>query len=57
MVPASWMEGRDFKDKKVCIIEDVVTTGGQIILSANDLRILGAQIDSVLCVIQWYGQR
>lgn len=45
-------EGAGVKDKKVCIIEDVVTTGGQIILSANDLRKLGAQIEYVLCVIQ-----
>ncbi len=44
-------EGLDFSGKKVCIIEDVVTTGGQIILSAKDLRELGAVVDSVLCVI------
>jgi len=44
-------EGTDFACKKVCIIEDVVTTGGQIIESANELRKLGAEIDSVLCVI------
>ena len=45
-------EGGEFRNKRVCIIEDVVTTGGQIILSATDLKKLGAQIDSVLCVIQ-----
>ncbi len=45
-------EGAEVKNKKVCIIEDVVTTGGQIILSANDLRKLGAQVGHVLCVIQ-----
>jgi len=44
-------EGLEVKNKKVCIIEDVVTTGGQVILSTEDLRSLGAQIDSVLCVI------
>jgi orotate phosphoribosyltransferase len=44
-------EGQDFAGKKVCIIEDVVTTGGQIIYSADDLRKLGAIVDSVLCVI------
>lgn len=44
-------EGPDFAGKKVCIIEDVVTTGGQIIESANKLRKLGAEIESVLCVI------
>ena len=44
-------EGPDLAGKKICIIEDVVTTGGQIIESANELRKLGAEIDSVLCVI------
>lgn len=44
-------EGGDFAGKKVCIIEDVVTTGGQINLSAVDLRDQGAVVDSVLCVI------
>jgi len=45
-------EGADVKGKKVLVIEDVVTTGGQIILSTNDLRKLGADIRSVMCVIQ-----
>jgi orotate phosphoribosyltransferase len=44
-------EGIDFKGKKVCIIEDIVTTGGQIILSTRALRDFGARINSVLCVI------
>ncbi|MGD8782353.1 MAG: orotate phosphoribosyltransferase [Ignavibacteria bacterium] len=44
-------EGLEFKGKKVCIIEDVVTTGGQIITSANELRELGAEITDVICVI------
>lgn len=44
-------EGADFKGKNVCIIEDVVTTGGQIIESAEKLREYGAKIDTVLCVI------
>ena len=45
-------EGSDVNGKKVCIIEDVVTTGGQIILSCQDLRQIGAQIKYVLCVIE-----
>jgi orotate phosphoribosyltransferase len=45
-------EGIDVQNKKVCVIEDVVTTGGQIILSTNDLRQLGARIEYVLCVIE-----
>lgn len=45
-------EGADVKNKQICIIEDVVTTGGQIILSANDLRNIGAKVKYVMCVIQ-----
>lgn len=45
-------EGIDIKGKKVCIIEDVVTTGGQILLSAEDLRGFGANLEHVLCVIE-----
>jgi orotate phosphoribosyltransferase len=44
-------EGIDVDGKRVCIIEDVVTTGGQIVLSANDLRQLGADIKCVVTVI------
>ena len=44
-------EGAEVSGKNVLIVEDVVTSGGQIILSANDLRLLGAHIDYALCVI------
>ncbi len=44
-------EGSDFIDKKVTVIEDVVTTGGQIIKSTNQLRELGAIVENVMCVI------
>ncbi len=44
-------EGGEVKGKKMVIIEDVVTSGGQINLSAKDLRKEGALIDTVLCVI------
>jgi len=44
-------EGVPFENKNVTIIEDVVTTGGQIIKSAAELRKLGAEIDNVMCVI------
>ncbi|MBE8989490.1 orotate phosphoribosyltransferase [Nostoc sp. LEGE 12450] len=44
-------EGVEINNQKVLIVEDVVTSGGQIIISANQLRQLGAQIDYVLCVI------
>jgi orotate phosphoribosyltransferase len=45
-------EGTDIAGKNVCVIEDVVTTGGQIVLSARDLRELGARVEHVLCVIE-----
>ncbi len=44
-------EGSEVKDRKICIIEDVVTTGGQILLSTQDLRKMGASVHDVLCVI------
>lgn len=44
-------EGVDLEGKKVCIIEDVITTGGQVIESASALRKGGAEVTSVLCVI------
>ncbi|MFB0559184.1 MAG: orotate phosphoribosyltransferase [Dehalococcoidales bacterium] len=49
---AKFAEGISVQGKKVCIIEDVVTTGGQIIMSANDLKKLDAKIKYVLCVIE-----
>lgn len=45
-------EGIDVKNKRVCIIEDVVTTGGQVILSAKDLREAGAIVTDVIIVIE-----
>jgi len=44
-------EGADVHGKNVCVIEDVVTTGGQIIESVRELRSRGAVISTVLCVI------
>jgi orotate phosphoribosyltransferase len=44
-------EGTEIKGKKICIIEDVITSGGQVLLSTADLRELGAVADTVLCVI------
>lgn len=44
-------EGTAFSGKTVTVIEDVVTTGGQIIKSAKELRELGGQIKDVMCVI------
>jgi len=44
-------EGIDISGKKLCIIEDVITTGGQVVLSAKELKKLGASLLTVLCVI------
>jgi orotate phosphoribosyltransferase len=44
-------EGVDFKGQKVTVIEDVVTTGGAIIDGVRALREGGAQVDTVICVI------
>ncbi|MFN3454517.1 MAG: orotate phosphoribosyltransferase [Pseudobdellovibrio sp.] len=44
-------EGADIKNKKVCVIEDVITSGGQVIISTQDLRSMQAQIHTVICVI------
>jgi orotate phosphoribosyltransferase len=32
-------------------VEDVVTSGGQVVLSAADLRALGAVVEHAVCVI------
>lgn len=49
---AKLAEGIGVYGRKVCIVEDVVTTGGQILLSTRELISVGAQVESVLCVIE-----
>ena len=44
-------EGALVKNKRVCVVEDVVTTGGQLIISVGDLRKAGAVIEQAVCVI------
>ena len=44
-------EGAEIKGKKVVVIEDVVTSAGQVVLSTNQLREFGAMINTALCVI------
>jgi orotate phosphoribosyltransferase len=44
-------EGVALAGKKVLVVEDVITTGGQVILSANDLRALDATVEHVVCVL------
>ena len=51
-----WAEGLDFSGKRICIIEDVVTTGGQIINSVQALRNDGGIVHHTLCVISRSGK-
>lgn len=48
---AKLAEGPSIEGKRLLIVEDVVTSGGQVILSGNDLKDLGALVDHVVCVI------
>lgn len=47
-------EGVPVAGKRVCLIEDVITTGGQVVDSALRLRELGAIVTHVVCAI-WRG--
>jgi orotate phosphoribosyltransferase len=44
-------EGCDIDGRRLTVIEDVVTTGGQVIQSTADLRALGAIVEHAVCVI------
>lgn len=44
-------EGGSVDAKRLVVIEDVITSGGQVVESARALRERGAQITTVLCVI------
>ena len=44
-------EGADVAGRRVLVVEDVVTSGGQIVLSSRQLRQLGGRVDDALCVI------
>jgi orotate phosphoribosyltransferase len=48
-------EGGDIAGRRLVIIEDVVTTGGQVVLSAQDLRAEGGVVEHALCVIDRQG--
>lgn len=48
---AKLAEGPDYTGKHVTIVEDVVTSGGQIILSHQDLIDTGANVTAAVCVI------
>ena len=44
-------EGGEVRGKTLCLIEDVITTGGQALISIKNLRSDGAKVHTVLCVI------
>jgi orotate phosphoribosyltransferase len=44
-------EGVEVDGRRVLVVEDVVTSGGQVVLSTADLRGAGAEVDHALCVI------
>jgi orotate phosphoribosyltransferase len=44
-------EGPEIKGKRLLIVEDVITSGGQVIISTNDLRDMGGIITNTVCVI------
>lgn len=44
-------EGADIEGMRLTVIEDVVTSGGQVVTSCGDLREHGAIIETAVCVI------
>ncbi len=48
---SKFAEGPNIKGKHLTLIEDVITTGGQVATSCEDLRQEGAIINHALCVI------
>ncbi len=39
-------EGADLAGRRVLVVEDVITTGGQVAMSSEDLRRLGAGVEA-----------
>ena len=44
-------EGGDIEGLRLLVVEDVVSTGGQVLTSTADLRERGAKVDTVVCAI------
>lgn len=47
----SLAEGGPVEGLRLTIVEDVITSGGQVLASVGDLRRLGASVEFALCVI------
>jgi orotate phosphoribosyltransferase len=52
---AKLAEGPDIEGRRLAVVEDVITTGGQVVMSTDELRDRGAAIDTVVCVIDRRG--
>ena len=48
---AKLAEGPEIDGRRLLVVEDVVTTGGQVVLSTKDLRARGAVVTTAVCVI------
>jgi orotate phosphoribosyltransferase len=44
-------EGGELDGRRLTVVEDVVTSGGQVVTSCGDLRERGAVVETALCVI------
>ncbi|MBA2528892.1 MAG: orotate phosphoribosyltransferase [Euzebyales bacterium] len=44
-------EGGEVDGRRLAVVEDVVTSGGQVVQSCAELRVRGAQVLRVVCVI------
>jgi orotate phosphoribosyltransferase len=44
-------EGGDIEGLRLLVVEDVISTGGQVLQSTADLRERGAKVDTVVCAI------
>jgi orotate phosphoribosyltransferase len=44
-------EGGELEGRRLTVVEDVVTSGGQVVTSCGDLRERGAVVETALCVI------
>jgi orotate phosphoribosyltransferase len=45
------VEGIDIVGQQLLVVEDVATTGGQMVKSIQDLRREGARVDTAICVL------
>lgn len=48
---AKLAEGPAIDGRRLLVVEDVVTSGGQVVISTNDLRERGAIVDTAVCVL------